>query len=267
MEIYGMGNGQGYDNRGNKEYEIKNGKGYIKEYDNEGKFIFEGEYLNGERNGIGKEYFLIKENSNYSNPDNIILKFEGEYLNGQRHGKGKEYYENKNLKFEGEYLNGKKHGKGKEYFSGGLTIEFEYLDGKRTIGKEFRNDKLIYIGEYLGGDDLEYEEYNPPRRIGKGREYENDKLIFEGEYLYGLKNGIGKEYIDNQLVFEGEYINGKKNGKGKEYYFKYHNLKYEGEYLNDKRHGYGKEYKFGELIFEGEYSKGVRIEFTNILSQ
>ena len=73
--------GKGYDNRGNKEYEIKNGKGYIKEYDNGGKFIFEGEYLNGERNGIGKEYFLIKENSYYSNPDNIILKFEGEYLN------------------------------------------------------------------------------------------------------------------------------------------------------------------------------------------
>ena len=33
---------------------------------------------------------------------------EGEYLNGKRNGKGKEYYENGNIKFEGEYLNGKK---------------------------------------------------------------------------------------------------------------------------------------------------------------
>ena len=35
------------------------------------------------------------------------MKFEGEYLNGERNGKGKEYYEGGALKFEGEYLNGK----------------------------------------------------------------------------------------------------------------------------------------------------------------
>jgi len=36
-----------------------------------------------------------------------------EYLNGKRNGKGKEYYSKNKLKFEGEYLNGKKwNGKG-----------------------------------------------------------------------------------------------------------------------------------------------------------
>ena len=35
------------------------------------------------------------------------LKFEGEYLNGQRNGKRKEYHDKK-LIFEGEYLNRKK---------------------------------------------------------------------------------------------------------------------------------------------------------------
>ena len=57
----------------NKEYqEINN------------KLIFEGGYLNGERNGKGKEY----------NFDNKII-FEGEYINGER-WKGKEriYKEN-----------------------------------------------------------------------------------------------------------------------------------------------------------------------------
>ena len=44
--------------------------------------IFEGEYLNGHRNGEGKEYFYFDSK----------LKFEGEYLNGQRNGKGKEYF-------------------------------------------------------------------------------------------------------------------------------------------------------------------------------
>ena len=37
-----------------------------------------------------------------------MLKFEGEYLNGEKNGLGKEYYENGNLRFEGEYLNGMK---------------------------------------------------------------------------------------------------------------------------------------------------------------
>ena len=35
-----------------------------------------------------------------------MLISEGEYLNGKRNGKGKEYYDNGDLKFEGEYLNG-----------------------------------------------------------------------------------------------------------------------------------------------------------------
>ena len=52
------------------EYEIKEGNGYIKEYYSDDKLEFEGEYLNGERNGKGKEYKYAK------------IKFEGEYLNG-----------------------------------------------------------------------------------------------------------------------------------------------------------------------------------------
>ena len=52
------------------------------------------------------------------NPDfeNGNIEFEGEYLNGKRNGKGKEYYENGNIEFEGEYLDDKRNGKGKEYY-------------------------------------------------------------------------------------------------------------------------------------------------------
>ena len=62
------------------------------------KLIFEGEYLNRQKNGKGKEYDNI----------NGRLIFEGEYLKGERNGKGKEYYDNGELAFIGEYLNGKK---------------------------------------------------------------------------------------------------------------------------------------------------------------
>ena len=46
--------------------------------------VFEGQYLNGKRNGKGKEYSTIDMSYGY-------LLFEGDYLNGKRHGKGKEY--------------------------------------------------------------------------------------------------------------------------------------------------------------------------------
>ena len=49
----------------------------MKDYFDDGTLLFEGEYLNGQRHGKGKEY------------EYNILKFEGEFLNGQRNGKGK----------------------------------------------------------------------------------------------------------------------------------------------------------------------------------
>jgi len=42
-----------------------------------------------------------------------MLKFEGEYINGLKNGKGKRYNYEGILEFEGEYLNGNKW-KGKD---------------------------------------------------------------------------------------------------------------------------------------------------------
>ena len=53
-----------------------------------------GSYIIYETNRKGKEY--------YGEDDS--LRFEGEYLNGKRNGKGKEYDDEGNLIFEGEYL-------------------------------------------------------------------------------------------------------------------------------------------------------------------
>ena len=83
--------------------EIKNGKGLIKEYDYDNELIFESEYLNGEKNGKGKEYHDGK------------LIFKGEYYKDFRL-KGK-IYVNKKLEFEGEFLFDRKYdGKGYDEF-------------------------------------------------------------------------------------------------------------------------------------------------------
>ena len=126
-------NGNGYNINGNIEFEIKDGKGNIKEFDfDDGKLKYEGEYLKGERNGKGKEFYKDGE-----------LLFQGEFKNGRRNGKGKKYYECKIL-FEGEYLNGRKNGKGKEYYRNGkLKFEGEYLNGTKWNGNGFNIDGNI----------------------------------------------------------------------------------------------------------------------------
>ena len=75
-------------------YEID---GKVREYNYDDKLFYEGEYLNGKRNGKGKEYYYGS------------LIYEGRYLNGKRNGKGKEYCDiDGKLKFAGEYLDDKR---------------------------------------------------------------------------------------------------------------------------------------------------------------
>ena len=57
------------------------------------------------RKGLVKEF----------NPYDGQLEYEGEFLNGKKNGKGKQYSYNGQLEYEGEFLNGKKNGNGKEY--------------------------------------------------------------------------------------------------------------------------------------------------------
>ena len=264
-----------YDKKGAKIHEINNIYGKGREYDDNGNLKFEGEYLNGEKNGKGNEYH------------DGILSFEGNFLNGKKIGRGKEYYSNRNLKFVGEYFydikwEGKgydimnnliyelKEGKGfiKEYdFNGVLEFEGNYLGGRRNgNGKEFDKDgNLKFEGEYVKG-----------LRSGYGKEYNKEDLIFDGQYFYNQRRN-GVEFIKEKLEFEGEYLYNKKwNGKGydeygnviyelingngvtKEYHDNY-NLKFVGELINGKKNGIGKEYDLnGKLIFEGEYLNGLR---------
>ena len=207
--------GKAYHGYQNNQFEIKDGKGFMIE-EKEPIYRYEGEYLNGERNGKGKEYEYMTGR----------LMYEGDYLNNKRNGIGKEYHNNNKILFEGEYLNNERNGKGKEYnYNGELIFEGEYLNGKKNgKGKEYNcKGELIFEGEYL---------YNWRRR---GKEYIKNKLEYEGEYLFNKKwtgngydengniiyklingTGKGKEYNDNhKLIFEGEYLNGKRNGKGK----------------------------------------------------
>ena len=333
-------NGKGYDIKNNNIYVLTNGKGFVREYyDN--VLIFVGNYVDGERNGSGKEYYNIGtvsfegdyfygkkwEGKGYDINNNIIyelkngkgivkifnylneLVYEGEFLNGNINGKGKDF--NKNLmRYEGEYLDGNRHGKGKEYYDDSLVFVGEYLYDYKIKGIDYVNGRIDYEGEYFldskwngkGYDergDILYELNNGK---GEARQYwRNGEIYFKGEYINGRNNKKGKEYYYNgKLRFIGEYLEGKKNGKGKDYDFNgdlvfkgeylkgfkfdgkgYDNkgqilyelhdgngtvieydisgrISYDGECLNGKKHGKGKEYSNGSILYEGEFYNGVR---------
>ena len=65
--------------------------------------IFSKKYIVFSSKFKGKEYDSLNNN----------ILYEGEYLNGKKNGKGKEFNKKGTIIFEGEYLNGKRNGKEK----------------------------------------------------------------------------------------------------------------------------------------------------------
>jgi len=117
-------------------YGKRNGKG--KEYDINGKLIFEGDYLNDQRkNEINEknklEHHLISE---------VSLK------NGAKNGIEKGYDEKGKIIYEKEYKNRIINGKVKENY-GFYKFEGEFKDGKYWNGKvkEYYDNILKFDGE------------------------------------------------------------------------------------------------------------------------
>ena len=100
------------------------------------------------------DYILNNGNGYVKEYDEVIgeIKFEGEYLDGKRNGKGKEYDYDGKLEFEGEFKNDKIwNGKGRIiYKHGGCVGEFK--DGRLWNGKEIRNLCGHRVYEYRNGE-------------------------------------------------------------------------------------------------------------------
>ena len=209
-----------------EKYILYKGVGKWNEFNSsDDRLIYEGEYLNGLRNGVGKEY---------DKKGRVI--FEGEYIDGKRwDGILKTFYDNGNILLDCEYIKGKMNGIG--YDINNNIVNF-FNEGKGNIKEYDELGELVYEGEYLNGE-----------RNGLGKEYYFDSLIFEGQYLNGKRwNGKGYD-IDHNFAYE--LI----NGKG---YVKDFSLRFEGEYVNGEKNGKGKEYDDDGNIYEGYYSNNVK---------
>ena len=261
----------------------------VKKYNNDGKLLFEGEYINGKISGKGKEY----------DSDGKLI-FEGEYLNGKRHGNGKEYsngdwdkaririhniivkYIERKDKNRMNYLKKKKLLQWEENAKKSTEeaamnriakwAENRYnLANARNKWRDLADKYDMFITKsnlfQLKQRLINWLKLRNMKQVEKlkQRDYKFDKpmgvlgIKLLADNINTLTEVSQNKNILSKLVFEGEYLNGKRNGKGKEY-DNNGKLIYEGEYLNGKRHGKGKEYDYNtNLIYEVEYLKGKRI--------
>ena len=98
-------------------------EGILREYYSPLYFlIFEGEFKKGKKNGKAKEYYSVPDESSTNKfKFKTKIKFDGNYLDGEKEGEGIEYHKNDKIKFQGVYKKGMKWD-GVEYDENGQKI-------------------------------------------------------------------------------------------------------------------------------------------------
>ena len=104
---------------------------------------YEGEFLNGERHGLGTYYF------------NIGSKYEGRWVHNEFTGSGKFYSEDGTV-YEGYFINGKLNGHCEVTFTNGNCYSGEFKDNKRHgHGIYFTTDGYKYYQYYENGKRID----------------------------------------------------------------------------------------------------------------
>lgn len=151
------------------EGQARNGKphGKGKLYSEEGKLLFDTEFVNGEIKGIGTKYLVdggkvvggVEAGFGHGHIQYYLsyglMWYEGETVYGFWNGQGKEYDHNDGgLKYEGEFVDNEWEGYGKLYYkNGNLEYEGYFEDDKfHGYGKYYNRDgTLEYEGEFVNG--------------------------------------------------------------------------------------------------------------------
>jgi antitoxin component YwqK of YwqJK toxin-antitoxin module len=196
-----------------------------------------------------------KKNQNYSgkviycNDDGRKYQ-EGNYINGQKNGVWTQWNEYGEITNQGDYLNDKENGIWTHIWyvrsEGRKLFEIEYLDGDKN-GK--------YIEYYPNGKKCCETAYLKDKQNGKRIQYhDNGKKELETYYEDDLINGIQIEWFrDGQKATVSEYLKGKLNGKFTNWYS--NGQKHmEGKFLNNEKVGKWTNWSLdGESIKEEEY--------------
>jgi antitoxin component YwqK of YwqJK toxin-antitoxin module len=230
------------------------------EWDESGKEIINGDYLDGKPVGKWTWYYTnVPKEVNRVKCKTIDYKdglMHGKYLEWHRDGMQWKNFEYKNGRLEGEYIKNRKDGS--KYYVGnykngkrfGDWVYFYHNDAKKreeTYGKEEKLEGIVR--EYhFGGDGIIWDEIVNPR------------ISSETKYQEGFRDGIHKEWkSDSTVLQKGKYSLDMKEGKW-EYYHesedgKTSKLRFRVNYQKDVKVGECVEYyKNGELKEKKQYN-------------
>ena len=150
--------------------------------------MFEGEYVQGAKNGCGRKYY----------PNTGRLMFEGMMKDSKWTGFGRKYYEKGHTCYEGECLNNIPHGFGRYFrLDSSLIYEGSMLKGKFDgVGRLYdEQGKLLYVGEWK--DHYKH---------GIGSYHYDADYIFDGRWCEDKKLGGTVTVINkvkyNQIFFQ-----------------------------------------------------------------
>ena len=196
--------------------------------------IYEGDFVNGEREGQGilklknGEIYTGQYANDFPNGKGKYVYvngdiYEGDFVNGKRAGRGTFTSENGDV-YTGQFANNKYNGKGKFESIVGYIYEGDFVDGKKEgQGKEKGIFDNVYNGHFSN------DQYNGKGKLERSL-YSDD--IYEGNFVNGEYEGQGTETSKNGDYYTGEWKNGKRNGYGKSY-TKATNTTREGNWKDD----------------------------------
>ena len=225
-------NGEEIDKDPEKDIKVE----IVNQYDDSGKIVSSGGFVEGVPIGLHREYTDSEDIVNikeYSEAGQVVsqgimddkglknefwkfyfpgggVRSEGVFSNNLRSGEWKFYYPDGKLEQKGFYREGKTDGLWVWYYSDGSVLREEnYYRGKEDgMSVEYdRFGNIIAKGEYIEGNKEGEWYYNVGDQVEKGN------------YSFGLKDGTWRHYFpDGKKKFEGAFVQGNANGKHKIYY-------------------------------------------------
>jgi len=136
------------------------------------------------------------------------------------------------------------------YPNGSKSVEGLWYKGELKYGVKYDQDGCeIYEGQFKNG-----------LFDGHGKEYKNNKLIYSGEFVKGIRCGLGNLYIYEKdtliYIYDGLFNNGNLNGLGNILCPKRRKTIYQGHFLNSNPHGKGEKTLDDNTFVRGFWENG-----------
>ena len=156
------------------------GKGF-----KDGKLIYDGDWVNGTRDGNGKYY------------ENDELIYDGDWVNNKMNGNG-QMYQNGRLYYKGAITDGVKNGIGTYYHKNGKEYTVKWIDGK--------TGENIYDPNDIKGSILDKCEIPLINNFGNGYKIDITVDGIKKQYIYdtGASDFVINSSMEKELILQGK---------------------------------------------------------------